>query len=345
MSPIPTIESDPSPIAPRRPLWRRALTWLPALIALIHPAAVLAARWDWRADLLTHFQVPALGATALALAVLIRQRRRAAAALAVLAVCQAWPLIQFYGPNPVPADPNATGRLRILMANVLSSNDDHERIARLIRREQPDVAGLVEVTHNWLADLEMARRDYPYHFELPAGGRGLALWLRKKPLDPVLLDVPSPDGWPFLQVTIDLGGLPCRLWLVHPANPFLRRGLNLGITELDALAERIARAGGSRIVVGDMNTTDGSPYFGDFLRISGLRDSRLGFGIQPSWPTWSPLRIPIDHGFVSDDLAVIDRRLGPDIGSDHRPLILEVGPARADNPATQASQSSDSASP
>src|SRR5262249_38286126 len=77
----------------------------------------------------------------------------------------------------------------------------------------------------------------------------------------------------------------------------------------------------------DLNTTAGSPHFAEFLRVSGLRDSRFGFGPQPSWPTWSPLRLTIDHAFLSADLAVAGRRPGPDIGSDHYPLILDLAPA------------------
>jgi endonuclease/exonuclease/phosphatase (EEP) superfamily protein YafD len=59
-----------------------------------------------------------------------------------------------------------------------------------------------------------------------------------------------------------------------------------------------------------------------------LRDTRAGFGIQASWPTQiPPLGIPLDHCLVSPELVVLDRRLGPAVGSDHRPVILELARA------------------
>jgi endonuclease/exonuclease/phosphatase family metal-dependent hydrolase len=58
----------------------------------------------------------------------------------------------------------------------------------------------------------------------------------------------------------------------------------------------------------------------------GLRDSREGFGLQNSWPAYWPwLSITIDHCLVSRDIRLIDRKVGPDIGSDHYPVLVEVG--------------------
>ena len=76
-----------------------------------------------------------------------------------------------------------------------------------------------------------------------------------------------------------------------------------------------------------MNSTDGSAHFRDFIAVTGLRDSRHGFGRQGSWPVNSPYRIAIDHLFLSDDLSVVDRRLGPSIHSDHFPLIVDIAAA------------------
>jgi endonuclease/exonuclease/phosphatase (EEP) superfamily protein YafD len=227
------------------------------------------------------------------------------------------------GSNPVQPEPGASPRFRVLMANVLVENTRYADVERLIRREQPDVVGLVEVTPEWLAGLAAIRREYPYRIEAPEGTQGLALWFRAPPtvIDPPVS--PLPGASPLIHAEFTFAGRPCHLWLVHPTMPFVRKNL----PEIPGVAALIRRTTGSRIVVGDLNTTEGSPWFADFVRTTGLRDSRLGFGRQPSWPSDLPYRITLEHAFLSDDLAVVARRLGPMIGSDHFPLILDLAPA------------------
>ena len=78
------------------------------------------------------------------------------------------------------------------------------------------------------------------------------------------------------------------------------------------------------ILVGDFNCVPWSPFMKDMLETIDLRDSRVGFGYHASWPTdLIPLRIPIDHAFVSDGIHVSDRQLLGTTGSDHFPLVLE----------------------
>ncbi len=310
--------------------------------ALGQPMAACLARWDWRADLLTHFPAPALVVTLLAAAVLATRRQTVlASGLILLALVQTVPLIRYEGSNPVPS---GSARLRILTVNVLETNGKHDAVARLIERERPDVVGLIEVTTEWLDGLERAgvRKEYPYRRELPnPGGIGMALWFRHEPRQIVTISV-GPGGNPALRGTFDFAGREHQLWLVHPPNPLQAAGRYRCNRELAALARQIRDAGGSQVVIGDLNRTDGSPYFHDFLRTTGLRDSRLGFGTQPTWPSWSPYRIAIDHAFLSADLAVANRRTGPDIGSDHLPVLLDVSTASRDatNSSTQPSQRS-----
>lgn len=329
-------ERDGSPEAPapgpERGRWPRWIVPVAAAAALLHPAACLVGRWDWRADLITHFQGPALAATIVAVAAAARPRPRLALALAALGVYQAWPMFRYDVGNPVAPDPDLRTPLRILSANLLFENDRFEDLAALIRREQPDIVGLIEFSPPWLEGLAQVRGEFPYRVEFPRGGEGLALWFRDPPrtMDPVR--TPGPDCWPFFHATFEFGGELRHLWLVHPRSPLGRRET----PELAALAAEIGRVPGSRIVIGDMNASEGSPRFADFLEATGLRDSRLGFGRQPSWPAWSPYRIAIDHAFLSPDLAVVDRRLGPEIGSDHLPLIVDVAPASSTKAASRS---------
>ena len=44
-----------------------------------------------------------------------------------------------------------------------------------------------------------------------------------------------------------------------------------------------------------------------------------------SWPAeYCPLGITIDHCLVSPDIEVKQRLVGPDVGSDHLPVIVDL---------------------
>jgi endonuclease/exonuclease/phosphatase (EEP) superfamily protein YafD len=317
----------------RRMRTARIAPWCLATLALVHPLAILCARLNWRIDLFTHFQEPALALTLLAALTALRERRKLAACLALLAVTQVAPLVRYSGRNPVPPDADSQERLRIVAANVLEPNQEYGRVDELIREEQPDVVGLIEVTPGLLKALEPLRREFPYRTELPTGGRGFALWFRLPPRSMDAPEVLVDGGNAVVHATVTLGGVVRHLWLVHIPNPIGRRRGSSN-PDLSAIAERIRHTPGSHVVFGDFNRTDGSPFLRDFLRATRLRDSRLGFGRQPSWPVWSWYRIAIDHAFLSQDLAVAERRLGPPIGSDHLPLVLEVAPVSGASAAT-----------
>ncbi len=315
--------------APARSAARRLarLGWVVFLstVALVHPVASLLARVDWRADLLTHFREPALAVTVVAALLLVRTHRWVAAGLICLSVAQATALLAYSGSNPVRPDPRLPDRLKILMANVFVDNDRYADLDALIRSERPDIVGLVELTPRWDEALEGLSELYPYRLDLPTGTSGLALWFRERPERIGPPRVPLPGGSPAIHAEFRFAGQTRHLWLLHPTMPLARKGL----PELPALARWIGATEGSKIVIGDLNSSEGSPLFHDFVRRAGVRDSRLGFGRQPSWPSDMPYRIAIDHVFVTDDIAVTRRRLGPMIGSDHFPLIVELAPADA----------------
>ena len=80
------------------------------------------------------------------------------------------------------------------------------------------------------------------------------------------------------------------------------------------------------IVIGDLNLTPWSPRFRALLDDGGLGDSRVGFGHHATWPVWFPLLlIPIDHVLADPEIKVYRREVGPAVGSDHYPVLVELG--------------------
>jgi endonuclease/exonuclease/phosphatase (EEP) superfamily protein YafD len=58
---------------------------------------------------------------------------------------------------------------------------------------------------------------------------------------------------------------------------------------------------------------------------SGLRDVMQGRGWRPTWLAgfW-PLALRIDHVLASPGLCVEQAEVGPDVGSDHRPVFARL---------------------
>ena len=107
-----------------------------------------------------------------------------------------------------------------------------------------------------------------------------------------------------------------------PTEPEDSRERNYQLDHIGATVEGVA---GPVIVAGDFNTTPWSPHFRDLLATTGLRDAGTGRGWLPTWPgRLGPAGIPIDHVLVRGEVAVTGLRRGPDVGSDHYPLIADL---------------------
>jgi endonuclease/exonuclease/phosphatase (EEP) superfamily protein YafD len=84
---------------------------------------------------------------------------------------------------------------------------------------------------------------------------------------------------------------------------------------------------GSRpAICGDLNSVPWSSSFRHLASAGDLTDSNRGHWLEGSWPSWGRLlRVPIDNCLLSHGVAVLERRYGEDVGSDHFPLIIRFG--------------------
>lgn len=131
---------------------------------------------------------------------------------------------------------------------------------------------------------------------------------------------------PSILATVETGGAggsALRAVATHPLPPAGREYSRWRNEQRDALAT-YGQSSQPVLLLGDLNTTPWNCHFRRLLKRSGLRNSARGYGVQPTWPNLpAPLRIPIDHCLHSDEIFVVDRRVGPDVSSDHYPVIVE----------------------
>ena len=215
---------------------------------------------------------------------------------------------------------------RLLLANVLRQNTAYVQLLELIRSSQPDLIGLVEPDQEWLDSLAAIKDSYPYqHVAARQDNYGLALFSRR-PLEHLRIHVLTAQDVPTLSARLDFNGIPLTILLTHPPPPKNIRDLRLRNQQMERLAELAGSMPGELIVCGDFNTSPWSGAFRRLARQANLVDSTHGFGYQPTWPVnhwWQ--RVPIDHCLVSRGIRVYQRQVGPRIGSDHFPLLVDFG--------------------
>ena len=142
----------------------------------------------------------------------------------------------------------------------------------------------------------------------------------------------SETGFPSIIATVRRESGDFRFIATHPYPPFNGRATEALLVHLAGVAEAVESSPLPCIVAGDLNATPWSRPFRELLARSGLVDTAVGHGVQPTWHAHLPApRIPIDHVLVPPAAVVLRREVGPDIGSDHFPveaeLILPAAPA------------------
>lgn len=238
------------------------------------------------------------------------------------AAFNAWFVVPWYlptnAPNPSDAD------VRLLHANLLVTNTDAGPLFALVEDVEPDLIVLQEFTPGWVQALQPIVSSYPYRVLEPRDDPfGIALY-SKYPLDAMTVIGSVPLGHPDIVATALVGGERLHIVSTHPMQPLGEVNYGNRNLQLDSVADLAHRSPRPLIVVGDLNITMWSHHYQRLEEVSGLGNARRGFGIAPTWPAWFfPGLIPIDHVLVSDDLVVTDFAAGPNIGSDHRPIVVK----------------------
>lgn len=252
-------------------------------------------------------------------------------------------VLPYYMPTSYAANvPGTRGHLKLMHCNLFAIlNHDADSVAKAIQENNPDVIDLVEYDEPWQTRLEATGvlKDYPYHF---AGSGHIGLY-SKLPLANAHLQYTSATRKISNQANViaqvRLGGQPVTLLVAHPASPILPSHLQMLQHSFSVWEQERPKLGQNLVIVGDLNTSPWSAEFHQLIQRTGLRDSQLGFGLQPSWPMLMPaiglrstptlitdlMTIPIDHVLVSQRIAVLSRKTGPFVGSDHLPVIIELG--------------------
>lgn len=286
--------------------------------------------WHWLPDLFAHFRLPLVVAAAVGLvAAMVRGTIVTRRLLAVACLANAWPLLPYWLPPRATDSRRAAARerdpLSVVSVNVHGPNREVDRVVAYLRDRRADLVALVEVRPECAAALESLRDEYPHRVAHPRPDNfGLAV-LSRRPLVEPRIEAFGGVTCPVMVVRVGADADGFLLVVVHPHPPIGPRDAAALRTQLAAVADFVAAAPLPCLVAGDFNATPWSAAFRDFVARSGLRDSALGHGVQPTWNARLGLPVlPIDHVLVPAGFRVLGRRVGPDVGSDHLPVEVEL---------------------
>ncbi|MBD2034347.1 endonuclease/exonuclease/phosphatase family protein [Leptolyngbya sp. FACHB-321] len=235
-------------------------------------------------------------------------------------------VVPWYVPPSIIA-PSSAITLRVLHSNVLVRNRDYDSVTALVREVKPDLAVFQEVNARWLEALEAIRDVLPYTYAEPrSAGFGNVIY-SALPLQQPSVQFLGQLKYASLATQVSKGGQTLSLLTAHPPPPIRQELFRWRNQLLAAIVPYVRSQTAPVMVIGDLNITMWSPYYKRLEAASGLQNSRVGFGILPSWSprSWLPwLAIPIDHCLVSPELVVLKTQLGRKVGSDHLPLIVDI---------------------
>jgi endonuclease/exonuclease/phosphatase (EEP) superfamily protein YafD len=281
-------------------------------------------------ELTAHFRLQYLVGSAIAATIFAAWRSwRLTAVALVCVILNGATVIPWYFPHSTAASQTTSSNLRLLLFNVLTSNTQYPGIINLVRAEKPDLLIIQEMNRRWMSNLNVLREDLPHSCIEPREDNfGIAIYSRipfEESQVVSLLEISLPS----IQAKVSVNGQSITIFTTHPLPPLgSQEAFSLRNAQLIATSKLMRQLPEPKVLIGDLNTTVWSPFYFHLMEESGLVDARKGFGLLPTWPANFGLpvfRIPIDHCLISPSVEVKDIRTGPDLGSDHLPLIVDLG--------------------
>jgi endonuclease/exonuclease/phosphatase (EEP) superfamily protein YafD len=228
--------------------------------------------------------------------------------------------------RPTPEITPRRPQFKAMAFNVEGSNNSFDETRAFVERELPDVVMFSEATARWSEELK------PLSNILPQRVREDEMEIEVLARHPILRKQAFHFGAErgLVLVLLEIDGSEVGFVAVH-TYPRQWRGAEGYQQRTLALEKGLGKQSHAfprpLLVMGDFNASQWTPAYKTMLRGSELMDAEQGFGLIAThhgqglvsqW-FWSP----IDHCLHSRDVTVNNYWHGPDLGSDHLPILVD----------------------
>lgn len=222
-----------------------------------------------------------------------------------------------------PLPQGMTSPFKVVALNTWHDHDDLPRLARFLTDAAADVVVLTEIGPNKLALLDELRATYPHQVHCAHQWHCSVGILSRHRIEAGAASRHGLDQSPIATARIVIGdGQPAVTIIgTHIHRP--TRNPYVHATQMRRLSEIVNSVAGPVIVAGDLNA---GPWSASLRRFRAETQLAAHARIMPTWPAW-PIGLPqfaFDHVLASQEFGVVSGRLGPAVGSDHFPVIVEL---------------------
>jgi endonuclease/exonuclease/phosphatase (EEP) superfamily protein YafD len=294
------------------------------IIGFILFFASFLGKYFWFFDILNHFRLQALIAFIITLLFFIITKNKVFIVLNIFPiVIILFSFIPFY--LSIDKVNNNHHHLKIYYANVLTSNENYTALIKSVQKENPDIIGLIEINQRWNDEvINYFRNSYPYSHSIPHEHNFGLMILSKYPIINTQIYAFSVYKLESILTTILMQNETINVLLTHTIPPIYDYNFIQRNNHLKALST-VINGKKNMIVIGDFNCSSFSPNFKNVFVGNQLKDSRLGFGLQTTWPTWARcFSTTLDHILIDKSMNVKQRKILDDIGSDHLPISIDI---------------------
>ncbi len=208
--------------------------------------------------------------------------------------------------------------LKVISLNVWYRNNQLKKVVDYLRSEDADVVLLQEM-HKRLKRRILPKLKHKYPYILTCNCQNQVLLSKQRWLKTGSQKFNSRQPALIWADFKGRGGARYRVMGVHAAYPVKPL---LQARHFDWLTTKLPRTSEPLILAGDFNAT---PWSWMLVRFGWAQGLRRGGHFSFSWPSFLPLQVfLIDNVFVSAPLGVRSFAIGPDVGSDHRPVVAKI---------------------
>lgn len=229
-----------------------------------------------------------------------------------------------YAPKVLDVD----RQLKLLIYNVYQYNEEYDKLIDLIEAQNPDIILLLETSHKWDSELSKLKNKYPHIIKDIKDDTYGILYMSKIKFSEGETNYLVKDDIPSIEAYYQKLNHNIRVIGVHPEPPIpgevtTSKPKDL---ELSRAAKHLAAQTSDelQIVIGDLNDVAWSKASRKFVEVSQLADPRLGRGFYSTFPTYSPIKFPLDHIYCSPQFGLVAFKILDDIGSDHYPVSITL---------------------